>query len=101
MIVLGLVTTADLAGAAYEATDTALAKPATVILVHGAFAGSSSWNDVISDLGEHGYPVIAVSNHLRGLRSDADYVARIDPFPKAGRRLRTVRLWRRRNCLPA
>ena len=51
--------------------------PPTVILVHGAFAGSSSWNGVISDLAAHGYPVIAVANPPRGLKTDADYVARV------------------------
>jgi pimeloyl-ACP methyl ester carboxylesterase len=55
----------------------AFAKPTTIILVHGAFAGSSSWNGVITNLVADGYPVIAVANPLRGLKSDADYVARV------------------------
>lgn len=46
----------------------------TVVLVHGAFADSSSWNGVISKLVADGYPVIAVANPLRGLASDAEYV---------------------------
>lgn len=46
----------------------------TIVLVHGAFAGSSSWNGVIADLGKKGYPVIAVANPLRGLASDGAYV---------------------------
>jgi pimeloyl-ACP methyl ester carboxylesterase len=45
-----------------------------VVLVHGAFADSSSWNGVIENLTRGGYPVIAAANPLRGLRSDADYV---------------------------
>lgn len=49
------------------------AKP-TVVLVHGAFADSSSWNGVVANLEADGYPVIAAANPLRGLRSDADYV---------------------------
>ena len=49
------------------------AKP-TVVLVHGAFADSSSWNDVIASLENDGYPVIAAANPLRGLRADAEYV---------------------------
>jgi pimeloyl-ACP methyl ester carboxylesterase len=49
----------------------------TIVLVHGAFAGSSSWNPVIAKLTRDGYPVIAAANPLRGLKSDADYVARI------------------------
>jgi pimeloyl-ACP methyl ester carboxylesterase len=51
--------------------------PATIVLVHGAFAGSSSWNGVITELVSHGYKVIAAANPLRGLKSDADYVSRI------------------------
>lgn len=49
------------------------AKP-TVVLVHGAFADSSSWNGVIERLQAQGYPVVAAANPLRGLASDAAYV---------------------------
>jgi pimeloyl-ACP methyl ester carboxylesterase len=49
------------------------AKP-TVVLVHGAFADSSSWNGVIASLRSDGYPVIAAANPLRGLHTDAEYV---------------------------
>jgi pimeloyl-ACP methyl ester carboxylesterase len=50
------------------------AKP-TIVLVHGAFAGSSSWNAVVTRLLAQGYPVVAAANPLRGLRSDSEYVA--------------------------
>ena len=43
----------------------------TIVLVHGAFADSSSWNDIISTLLAHNYPVVAASNPLRGLKNDA------------------------------
>ena len=46
----------------------------TVVLVHGAFADSSSWNDVVARLHAHGYPVVAVANPLRSLQGDAAYV---------------------------
>jgi pimeloyl-ACP methyl ester carboxylesterase len=49
----------------------------TVVLVHGAFAESSSWEGVVSRLLLKGYPVVAVANPLRGVRSDADYVANV------------------------
>ncbi|MGI5397555.1 alpha/beta fold hydrolase [Streptomyces sp. CA-251251] len=49
-------------------------KKPTVVLVHGAFADSSSWNGVIKRLERDGYPVVAPANPLRGLTSDADYV---------------------------
>jgi pimeloyl-ACP methyl ester carboxylesterase len=52
---------------------TPAAKP-TVVLVHGAFADSSSWNDVIASLRGDGYPVIAAANPLRGLHADAEYL---------------------------
>jgi pimeloyl-ACP methyl ester carboxylesterase len=50
------------------------AKP-TIILVHGAFADSSSWNRVIPILQQDGYTVVAAPNPLRGVRADADVVA--------------------------
>ncbi|GAA1993168.1 alpha/beta hydrolase [Catenulispora subtropica] len=49
----------------------------TVVLVHGAFADSSSWNGVIARLERDGYPVIAAANPLRGLDSDSAYVSSI------------------------
>ncbi|GAA0752560.1 alpha/beta hydrolase [Sphingomonas sp. ABOLD] len=54
-----------------QAQDT---KP-TIVLVHGAFADSSSWNGVIPILERDGYKVIAAPNPLRGVRADADVVA--------------------------
>jgi len=54
-------------------TEPSSSKP-TVVLVHGAFAESSSWNGVISGLLADGYPAIAVANPLRGGTSDSDYL---------------------------
>jgi pimeloyl-ACP methyl ester carboxylesterase len=51
-----------------------VAKP-TVVLVHGAFAESSSWAEVIRLLDERGYTAIAAANPLRSLSEDAEYVA--------------------------
>jgi pimeloyl-ACP methyl ester carboxylesterase len=54
----------------------------TIVLVHGAFAESASWDRVIDPLVSAGQPVIAAANPLRGLASDAaavsDLVATID-----------------------
>ncbi|GLY19889.1 alpha/beta hydrolase [Kineosporia sp. NBRC 101677] len=50
------------------------AKKPTVVLVHGAFADASGWNDVTSRLQKQGYPVYAWSNPLRGLSTDAAYL---------------------------
>ena len=54
----------------------------TVVLVHGAFADSSSWNGVISALHRRGYTVVSIANPLRGLRHDAAYLRSVtDSFP--------------------
>jgi pimeloyl-ACP methyl ester carboxylesterase len=47
----------------------------TIVLVHGAFAESSSWDAVIDPLLDAGHPVIAAANPLRGLAADATAVA--------------------------
>ncbi|MER6605306.1 alpha/beta hydrolase [Streptomyces sp. NPDC000927] len=49
----------------------------TVVLVHGAFADSSSWNGVIERLQRRGYTVMAPANPLRGLHSDSAYIASV------------------------
>ena len=49
--------------------------PPTIVLVHGAFAESSSWDQVIDMLLDAGHPVIAVANPLRGLAADAACVS--------------------------
>jgi pimeloyl-ACP methyl ester carboxylesterase len=49
----------------------------TVVLVHGAFAESASWNGVIRRLQEEGYTAIAAANPLRSVASDAESVASI------------------------
>src|SRR3954453_605404 len=43
----------------------------TIVLVHGAFAESSSWDGVIDLLEARGERVIAAANPLRGVASDA------------------------------
>ena len=47
----------------------------TIVLVHGAFAESASWNGVIRCLHTTGHRVIAVANPLRTLTTDATAVA--------------------------
>ncbi|MGW2620881.1 alpha/beta fold hydrolase [Streptomyces sp. NPDC001500] len=49
----------------------------TVVLIHGAFADAGSWSGVIAELQGQGVPVIAPPNPLRGLASDAAYVASV------------------------
>ena len=56
-----------------QAATSSAAKP-TIVLVHGAFADSSSWSSEIAALQGLGYPVVAVSNPLRDVASDSAYL---------------------------
>ncbi|WP_445149952.1 alpha/beta fold hydrolase [Baekduia sp. Peel2402] len=47
----------------------------TVILVHGAFAESSSWNGVIAHLHRDGVRSVAAANPLRGVADDARQIS--------------------------
>jgi pimeloyl-ACP methyl ester carboxylesterase len=57
-----------------HARGTAPAMKPTIVLVHGAFADSSSWNGVSARLLARGYPVVAVANPLRSVKGDAAYL---------------------------
>ena len=61
---------------AFGAPAMAQEKP-TVVLVHGAFAESNSWNGVIKDLEADGYKVVGAANPLRSVSGDAAYVSSI------------------------
>src|SRR4051812_7407567 len=52
-------------------------KSPSVLLVHGAFADASSWAGVTERLEGAGIAVRAVVNPLRGIKSDAEYVASV------------------------
>lgn len=45
-----------------------------VVLVHGAFAESASWNGVVERLRARSIETVAVANPLRSLEGDAQYV---------------------------
>jgi pimeloyl-ACP methyl ester carboxylesterase len=47
----------------------------TVVLVHGAFAESASWDGVVDRLLASGHDVVAAANPLRGLATDAQAVS--------------------------
>ena len=69
-----------LAAALFTSSAAAQSAPAgkpTIVLVHGAFAESASWNPVITKLLGDGYNVIAVANPLRGVQSDAAYLSAV------------------------
>ncbi len=76
----GLITVASQSGpahaaAAHPADDSGGGPRPSVVLVHGAWADSSSWAGVVSRLQGDGYTVYVPPNPLRGLPSDATYVA--------------------------
>jgi pimeloyl-ACP methyl ester carboxylesterase len=54
----------------------------TIVLVHGAFVESASWDAIIDPLLKAGHPVIAAANPLRGVAADAgavgDVVSSVD-----------------------
>lgn len=58
------------------------AQATTVILVHGAFADSASWNGVVPRLQAEGLRVVSVANPLRSLHGDAAYLGHlVDSVP--------------------
>ena len=65
----------SLAVTMFAAESAGAAPKPTVVLVHGAFAESASWNGVAAELVKSGYTVVAAANPLRGVASDAAYVA--------------------------
>ncbi|BCJ59648.1 alpha/beta hydrolase [Micromonospora endophytica] len=74
-----------IAGSAAIATGALIGAPAaastrskpTVVLVHGAFADASGWNDVARILLHDGYRVLASPNPLRSVSGDSAYLASI------------------------
>ncbi|MBX9396338.1 alpha/beta hydrolase [Streptomyces sp. TRM72054] len=65
-----------LADAAADTRSTGGGRP-TVVLVHGAWADAAGWSTVVGRLQHAGYPVIAPAVPLRGLSSDAAYLAKL------------------------
>ncbi|MFI7134349.1 alpha/beta fold hydrolase [Nonomuraea sp. NPDC050153] len=80
-LTLGLTATAAPASAAQATATTATTaattgKP-TVVLVHGAFADASGFNDMIARLQAAGFTVIAPANPLRDVAGDAAYISSV------------------------
>ena len=72
---MGSVSLAHAAGSVAAAPQTS-ARP-TVVLIHGAFADSGSWDGVAQRLVGRGYRVLNLANPLRGVSSDAQYAASV------------------------
>jgi pimeloyl-ACP methyl ester carboxylesterase len=78
---LSLAVTLTLSPGAGNAGPSQSAKP-TIVLVHGAWADGSSWDEVTRFLQNDGYPVVVVANPLRGLQPDTAYLkARLAHIP--------------------
>jgi pimeloyl-ACP methyl ester carboxylesterase len=63
---------------ASASADPGTAKPTpkpTIVLVHGGYADSSCWNQTLSYLQGWGYATICGANPLRGIPTDAPYIA--------------------------
>jgi pimeloyl-ACP methyl ester carboxylesterase len=74
---LAILSSAALAGAhtrQHHAQKATKPKP-TIVLVHGAWASTASWDGVIRRLEAEGYTVFAPPNPLRSLQGDAETIA--------------------------
>ena len=69
----------------------------TVLLVHGAFAESSSWDVVTAKLLAKGYPVVAVAIPLRGVKTDASYLRQLACLDRRPGRVGRALVWRQRH----
>lgn len=74
LVVLTMAVRAAAAGSSADVAKTEEGKP-TVVLVHGAWADSSSWAKVVRRLQHDGYTVEVPANPLRALTSDSAYLA--------------------------
>ena len=74
---IGVVAFAAALGASAGALAQDAAPKPTIVLVHGAFADSSGWNDVITILEKDGYRTIAPPNQLRSVAGDAANVSAV------------------------
>ena len=76
-LVIAVAIAASIAAGAVASADGPAASEAqnpTIVLVHGAWADSSGWNDSIEKLQKKGYTALAVANPLRSLHGDAAYL---------------------------
>jgi pimeloyl-ACP methyl ester carboxylesterase len=67
-------TAATTANHARTSSANSAVKP-TIVLVHGAWANSSSWNAVVEELQARGYTVDAPPNPLAGVSEDSAYLS--------------------------
>jgi pimeloyl-ACP methyl ester carboxylesterase len=81
---LGAAALTSAAAPANNAVSSAVSQKPTVVLVHGAFADGSTWNQVIPLLQAKGLKVVAVQNPLTSLADDVAATRRVldrEPAP--------------------
>lgn len=74
-VALALLAVFSAGAMAHRATATTAQTKPTIVLVHGAWASTESWDGVIARLEGEGYTVYAPPNPLRSLQGDADTIA--------------------------
>ena len=84
----GLLVTAGMAGPVQASSAHASAVSITasrpkpsIVLIHGAWADSSSWDAVVSELQHDGYTVYVPPNPLLGISYDSAYIRDFLPPP--------------------
>jgi pimeloyl-ACP methyl ester carboxylesterase len=89
VVAAAVITPAAMASTSRGATPAAASSPArdpesclhagqqkpVIVLVHGAWADTSSWNGEVAELRAAGYDARAIANPLQGLATDSQYVA--------------------------
>src|SRR5262245_62979549 len=65
-----------MAGMGLQVSEASSVKP-TIVLVHGAFADASGWQNVIELLQQDGYKVAAVQNPLSSIAADVETTKRV------------------------
>jgi pimeloyl-ACP methyl ester carboxylesterase len=74
LVVAGMALPHLQVGSAEASSSPTTSPKPTIVLVHGAWADSSSWDQVVRRLQQKGYTVDVPPNPLRGLTSDAAYI---------------------------
>jgi pimeloyl-ACP methyl ester carboxylesterase len=74
LLIVALFALLIAAGTAASSSSTPDQPKPTIVLVHGAWADSSGWNDSIEKLQKKGYTALAVATPLRSLHGDAAYL---------------------------
>ena len=76
-LVVAVLAVLDRSGTATGELNAGHGPKPTIVLVHGAWADSSGWNDSIKKLQGKGYTALAVATPLRSLHGDTAYLSSV------------------------